>query len=141
MTSDIFKIYIDRLRLASTEEIQGSINPSFLEVADGRLFFKDPIELSGSAYLADDHLILHLNVKTSYTSFCKICNEEVSTPFFLEGLYITEELENVSGKEYDFTHPLRDAILLEIPLYTECNGMCPRRASLSQYFKQSIPGE
>ncbi len=141
MTRDIFKIYIDRLQLSSNEEIQGSMNPSFLEVADGRLFFREPIELSGSAYLADDHLILHLNVKTSYVSFCKICNEEISTPFLLEGLYITEELENVSGQVYDFSHPLRDAILLEIPLYTECNGNCPSRASLNEYFKQSISGE
>ncbi|MBS0585445.1 MAG: hypothetical protein JSR76_03980 [Verrucomicrobia bacterium] len=138
MTQDIFKIYLDRLRLVPQQEIQGSVNPDFLEVADGRLFFRELIEIKGSAYLADDHLILHLDVTTSYISFCKICNEEIATPFLLEGLYITEDFEKGALKEYDFRTPLRDAILLEIPLYTECQGSCPQRASLKEYFKQSV---
>lgn len=133
---EAFNIYIDRLTEGNVELIEESVDPSFLDVTDGNLFFPEKILFDGSAYLAENHLILSLNLSTRYQTFCKICNELILLPFSLKGLYITEDIESIPSKIFDLKEPLRDAILLEIPLYGECEGGCPMRKDLNKYFKQ-----
>ena len=133
---ELFYIYIDRLSEGKTETIDVNVDSAFLEVSDGNLFFPEQVLFQGSAYLADSHLVINLNVSTSYQTFCKICNDLILNPFTLKGLYITEEITNLSSKIFDLQEPLRDAILLEIPLFSECKGECPMRKELKKYFKQ-----
>lgn len=133
---EVFYIYIDRLSEGGVETIDEKVDPAFLDVTDGNLFFPEPITFQGSAYLAENHLILTLNLSTRYQTFCKICNDLILLPFSLKGLYITEEVSNIPSKIFDLQEPLRDAILLEIPLYSECEGGCPMRKDLKNYFKQ-----
>jgi uncharacterized metal-binding protein YceD (DUF177 family) len=133
---EVFNIYIDRLSEGSIEKIDESISGDFLELTDGNLFFPENIDFQGKAYLADSHLILTLDISTQYQTYCKICNELITLPFTLEGLYITEEIGNIPSKVFNLKESIRDAILLEIPLYSECEGGCPMRKDLNQYFKQ-----
>jgi hypothetical protein len=133
---EVFNIYIDRLTEGGVEEINETISGDFLEITDGNLFFPEKITFKGKAYLADCHLILSLDISTHYQTYCKICNELITLPFNLEGLYITEEISNIPSKIFDLKESIRDAILLEIPIYSECEGGCPMRKDLNQYFKQ-----
>jgi len=134
---DLFKIPIDRLKDGVTETISEMVPPDFLTVDDANLLFKDPVELKGQAYLAQDHLILTLDAKSNYIAICKICNEQSSFPLDLESLYITEDIQNIPSKVYNFKENLRSAILLEIPMYHECNGNCSKREELKQYLNPS----
>ncbi len=133
---EVFNIYIDRLGEGSVQPLDEKVDSSFLEVPDGNLFFPEQVVFHGSAYLADSHLILNLDLSTRYQTYCKICNDLILLPFTLKGIYITEEISNIPSKVFDLKAPLRDAILLEIPLYSECEGGCPMRKDLNQYFKQ-----
>ena len=133
---EVFNIYIDRLGEGSVQPLDEKVDSSFLEVPDGNLFFPEQVVFHGSAYLADSHLILNLDLSTRYQTYCKICNDLILLPFTLKGIYITEEISNSPSKVFDLKAPLRDAILLEIPLYSECEGGCPMRKDLNQYFKQ-----
>ena len=133
---DAFFIYIDRLGDGEVEALDEEVDPDFLEVTDGNLFFSEKIAFHGNAYVAETHLILSLNISTHFQTYCKICNEQITLPFSLEGLYITEEIENIPHKIFDLRETLRDAILLEIPLYSECEGGCLMRKDLNKYLKQ-----
>ena len=133
---DAFYIYIDRLGDGEIETLEEEVDPSFLEVTDGNLFFPETIAFHGTAYIAETHLILSLNLSTHYQTYCKICNELIVLPFTLNSLYITEEIENIPNKIFDLRETLRDAILLEIPLYSECVGGCSMRNDLNKYLKQ-----
>lgn len=133
---DVFYIYIDRLGDGEEEVLEEELDPSFLDVTDGTLFFPEKISLQGTAYVVETHLILTLDISTNYKTYCKICNELIVLPFSLQGLYITEEIENIPSKIFDIRETLRDAILLEIPLFAECEGGCPMRKELNKFLKQ-----
>ncbi len=133
---DVFNIYIDRLGDGEEEILEEALDPSFLDVTDGTLFFPEKISLQGTAYVVETHLILTLDISTNYQTYCKICNELIVLPFSLQGLYITEEIENIPSKIFDLRETLRDAILLEIPLFAECEGGCPMRKDLNKFLKQ-----
>lgn len=127
------EIFIDRLREGHSEEIDQEVGPDFLFVEDGGLVFDVGVSVSGKAYLADSHLVCTLDVSTVYKTWCKICNELVPFELDLTGIYLTEEVENIPSKIYNFQEPLREAILLEIPMYHECDGNCPERENIRQY--------
>ena len=133
---EVFNIYIDRLNDGGVETIDAEVDPDFLDVSDGNLFFPEKVQFHGSAYLADSHLILTLDLSTHFQTYCKICNELIVLPFSLKGLYITEEVENIPSKIFNLKDSLRDALLLEIPLFSECEGGCLMRKDLNKFFKQ-----
>lgn len=134
---DDFKIYIDRLSEGKEDLIQQTFEPVEYETDSENLAFPKPIEVQGKAYVAEDFLILHLDVKTSYRAPCKICNEYFELPYSVEGLYLTEELANISDHVYNYYPSLREAIILDIPQYGECEGSCPQREAMKKYMKQS----
>ncbi|MBF5059828.1 YceD family protein [Candidatus Neptunochlamydia vexilliferae] len=131
-----FKIYVDRLSNGRTEEIQETLSPDFIDVKEKDLQFHTPVEMEGKAYLAEDHLVIQLKVAAEAIIPCSICNEEVKKKVVVKSFYHTEELENIRGQVYDYGDPLREAILLEVPPYVECEGKCPKREELKNYFSK-----
>lgn len=134
---EVFKIFIDRLKGGQTVEMSGEVAPDFMAVKDGGLVFDETVSFHGKAYLADDHLVCTLDASTTYKTRCKICNELLPIPLDLQGIYITEEIQNISSKIYDVKEALREAILVEIPMYHECGGNCPERANIQQYLTRN----
>ncbi len=133
---DAFKIFVDQLRDGETEELSEELPPSFLDVNEKDLTFKEPVNLKGEAYLAQDSLVLHFNIDTVAQLPCVICNENVKVPIHIENSYHAIPLEEVKSGIYNMTDLLRENILLETPLFAECNeGNCLKRKDLKQYFK------
>lgn len=132
---DKFNIYIDRLGKAE-ETFAFECGPNFLEVNDNLINFDQNAKIEGRAYLADEHVIISVKVHSNALIPCKICNKEINLPIALKDVFITEELSNISNKVFNFQEPLRDAILLEIPLYEECEGSCPNRSELKKFLKE-----
>jgi len=132
-----YKIYIDRLAGGKVETIDENLDPSVMKVTDDFLFFDQPVKITGKVYLAEDFLVLNLNIETKYKAPCKICSETLEKPFLMEGVYLTEEVSNVRAKVFDATGLIRDTIFLEIPDYHECEGNCPMRKQLKKFLNSS----
>jgi uncharacterized metal-binding protein YceD (DUF177 family) len=140
------KIYIDRLQNGNCVEVKETLPPAFLDVNDDELLFEDPIQVKAEAYLADDHLVVQLNINTSAFLPCSICNDSVATPICAKNIFITEPLEEIKGAVFDLTEHVRETILLQTPLFTECNeGKCPERELIKKFLKSDTkaanPGE
>lgn len=135
---EAFKVWIDRLREGLVQKIDESFDPSFLEIDEKELKFLSPVQVTGEAYLADQHLVLHLKARTKATLPCAICNQMMDTELKVENFYHSELIEEIPGAEFDFASPLREALLIEIPHYFECcEGNCPERKSLAPYLRSA----
>lgn len=137
MDTECFKIYVEQLRDGHVEKIDESIPSDFLGVQEKDLEFRDKVKVQGEAYLADDVLILHLNMESDAIIPCSICNKPVAYHVVILGLYHMEPLENIKAGIFYFNEIVREAILLETPRFTECeNGQCPARKEISRYLKE-----
>lgn len=136
---DVLKIYIDRLRAGGTDRFSGSVAPDFLEVEDRGIAFRQPVEVSGEAYLVEKMLVVHVKAQTVALVRCIICDDLFDYPVKLQSVYITLPLDEVKSGVYDITLQLREEILLEIPHFLECHrGECPSRQEIKKYL---ITGE
>jgi len=136
LEGDRFKIYVDRLQNGEVEQISERISPDFLELAERDLRFEKDIALGAEAYLAEDTLILHLNIEAIAEMPCAICNRMTNEPIRLKGLYHTVPLASIKSAVYDYRDSLREAILLEVPAVAECHeGSCPERKEIGKYFR------
>ena|ERR1700722_3170400 len=133
------KIYIDRLKGGQTLAIDESLPPDFLDLHEKDLVFLEPIRLKGEAYLANEHLIIHLNIQTVVRLPCNICNDSVCIPLAVKNIYLTEPLAQIKSAIFDLTGEVRESILLQAPSFAECHsGKCPERANLKQFLKEDI---
>ena len=137
MSDERFKIYVEQLRSGNTENIQEVFTSDFLDVKEKDLSFSKPITVQGQAYLADEELILHLDIQATATLPCAICNDPAEVPISVKDFYHAVPLDDIKGAVYDFREILRETILLEVPNITECHqGKCPQRQPLKKYFKK-----
>jgi uncharacterized metal-binding protein YceD (DUF177 family) len=139
---DRFRVFIDQLREGNIEDIDESFSPDFLGINERDLSFTQPIHVKGQVYLAEDVLILHFDINTIATLSCAICNGPTNVEIAIKGFYHAVPLNEIKGAVYDFHEILRETILLEVPILTECNeGKCPQRQTLEKYFKkENAPG-
>ncbi len=129
------QIFVDRLKQGEEEPIDWTLSSAFLDVHEEALSFTPEVKVRGKAYLADTFLIVHVDIEATALIPCAICNEIVEKPIRLDEFYHAEPLAEIKEKIYDFTEKLRDAILLEVPQFTECNnGNCASRKELEKFF-------
>lgn len=139
---DIFNIYADRLYDGQVEAFDEEVAPDFLEVNERDLKFNDPLFFKGEAYLADDDLILHLSISTHATIPCSICNEPVKVEINELDFYQAEPMKEIKTGVFNFKELLREAILLDVPAFAECDhGNCPRRKDIQKYLKVEGKGD
>lgn len=142
MDSEAYKIYVDRLHSGNVEPIREIFDPAFLEQNTEELAYTKNIEVNGEAYVAENELIIHLDIHTVASVPCKICNQPIEIPVDLRGVYLVESLDNVKSGVFNFKELLREAILLEAPQFTECsNGKCPERDTITNFLSSSSDGE
>lgn len=133
---DHLKIYIDRLNGGKTQEIDETLAPDFLDIHESELSFKDPVRIQTEVYLADDYLVAPLSIETFAWLPCSICNESIRIPISIKNFPLTQPLAEIKGAIFDLVEKAREIILLQTPLYTECNnGKCPERETLKKFLK------
>ncbi len=131
---DEFKIFIRRLTGGKQEDIEERLAPDFIDPQDPEIIFEGLVEIKGVAELAGETLVLRLKVDVVVTLSCAVCCERVKLPLHLASFCHTEESEGLRSGVFDFCEPLREAILLELPMRAECNQeRCPHRAHLSPF--------
>jgi uncharacterized metal-binding protein YceD (DUF177 family) len=135
---DVFNIYIEQLREGREERFQLNLSPSFIDIQEDTLRFDKPVKLEGSAYLAEQELILHWDVQTEALIHCSICNEPVAVSLHIPNFYYSEPVSEIKTGIYNFKDLLRETILLETPSFAECcNGNCPKRVEYQKYLKET----
>ena len=131
------KIYIDRLRDGKVEKVIEELPQSFLEVSEPELIFSTPLQISIKAYISEKHLVLNIDAKTTCTTPCTICNEKTQQTLVLKNYYHTQPLDELEAI-FDVAPLIREAILLEVKTYIECNdGACPGRDQILSYLKKN----
>lgn len=142
MIDDRFRIFVEQLRDGTIEEIDETFSPDFLEISEKELAFNKPVKVKGQVYLAEEMLVLHLDIQATATLPCAICNGPADVDIAIKGFYHAIPLSEVKGAIYDFRELLRETILLEVPILAECHqGKCPQRDTLKSYLKkESVPG-
>ena len=142
MTDDGFRIFVEQLREGHTEEIAEVFAPEFLDVQEKELVLDQPVKVNGQVYLADEMLVLHLDIATQAMLPCSVCNEPVSLDLSVKGFYHAVPLSEIKGGIYDLREILRETILLEVPLLAECRqGNCPKRKAMKKFLKkEGSPG-
>lgn len=129
-----FKIYVDRLVDDQELAIEETLPSDFIDIDEKDITFGETVSLHGEAYLAGDHLILQLRIETHVLIPCAVCNQPADTNILLTNFYHTESRDEIRSGEYDCIPKLREAILLEVPTFTECdNHNCPSRNELNKY--------
>jgi uncharacterized metal-binding protein YceD (DUF177 family) len=135
---DYFNIYVDRLRGGEVENLDRTFTPDFLEIGEKEIHFPDPIKVGGQAYIANDDLVLHLDISTVVMIPCSICNESIRIPVNAKGLYHFVPIKEIKGGVYKMQELLRESVLIEVPAFAECNdGNCPHRGELKKYMHQN----
>ncbi len=131
---ECLKIYVDRLKEGNSEILNATLPSSILDIQEEELSFKEPVHVSGDAYLADDHLVTNINARTTASLPCSICNEPVSILINVKDHCATEPLSEIRSAIYDLTPEVREALLLQVPQFIECNGgNCPERETMKKY--------
>lgn len=134
---DYFNIYVDRLRGGDVENLQRPFSPDFLEINENEIHFPEEVKVEGQAYVANDELVLHLDIATAVMMPCSICSESVRLPIVSKGLYHLVPLKEIKGGVYNMQELLRESVLIEIPAFAECNnGNCPHRGEFKKYMHQ-----
>lgn len=145
---DQLKIYINRLKNEHIQKLDEILSPDFLDIHEEALHFKETIHVTGSIYLADDHLIAHLVIDAAAIIPCSICNGPVRIPIEIKDLYLSKPIADIKSAIYDLGDDIRESILLQVPQFVECNqGKCPHRQLIRQFLgkpsqeKKSIPSD
>lgn len=131
-----FQVFIDRLKDGRTLMIEEKSSPAFLDIQEEDLKFTAPVIIKGRSYLTSDHLVIHLSASTEALVPCLICNEFFPFPLLIDEFTHAEPLDDIASRIFDFTELLREALLVEVPTFTECNqGVCPERSIAKNYLK------
>lgn len=140
MSADTFEIYYDALHNGATRKIDETVSSDFIGIDEEDLAFREDVVLKGEAYLAGDDLIIVLDVSTQAILPCSICNQSVTIPLKIEKWMHVQQTAMCKSGKYNFSTPLREAIILEAPLSAECDeGNCPERQVVSKYL--TSPGK
>ena len=135
--SDQLVIYIDRLQDGNVEKISTQVAPALMGIHEAELQFQDPIEVNGLVYGTEDHLVMNLNLKTCLHMPCSVCNQIFQVPIEIENHYTTEPLEAITSGLFQLHDVIREAILLEVPAFFECElGNCPEREQFAKFLKK-----
>ncbi|MFA6916175.1 MAG: hypothetical protein WC222_07245 [Parachlamydiales bacterium] len=134
---DQFKIYVDQLKSGHVEHVKEEFDPSFLEVNEPDLQFKGPVHVEGDAYVAGHELILHFVIKALSVVPCKVCNKSLEIEISLPNFYEAIPLSDVPHGIFSMQETLREAILLNITAFAECEGNCPRRQEIAPFLKKT----
>ncbi len=135
-----FKIYVDQLRAGKVEVLDAEVSPEFLDVEEKELSFSEPVALKGEAYLAQDELIVKVSATTHAQMPCRICNESCDVEVSIKNHLQVFPVGGLKRGYIDLREMLREALLLELPLTSECRGGCSVRGEIGDYLREELEG-
>lgn len=129
------KIFVEQLEEGKQERISLTISPPFFDIQENDLVLDSPVAISGEIYMTDHHLILHLDAKTTAKIPCAICNNLATLPLEAK-IYESLPLSELESSIFDYSSLVKEEILLQIPLFAECQSNCPERSNLGPFLNK-----
>ena len=135
MDSDLFAIYVDRLRSGQSYSFSLSPPANFLDVDEKECFFRGEVQIDGEAYLAQSDLIIAFTATAECWLPCAVCNQMTPSSLFTGQVTEVVSSEEIHGGVYSFNELVREAIVVQIPTSVECGGrgLCPERKEMERY--------
>lgn len=136
-------IDLNRLRQENVEEFEVALDPSIMELdpADN-IKVTEPVEVQGRAYIADDELIVELDVEGVLEIHCAMCHEPFDYQVSVVNYVHNQPVSEIKHSTFDAKELVREAFLLEIPLFPQCGGNeCENRDKIAKYLKQEGSAE
>jgi uncharacterized metal-binding protein YceD (DUF177 family) len=99
------------------------LSSDFLDLKENdELVAESDIKVLGKVYRASEWVMVEAYVSTTIGMPCAMCNERCS--FGIDQMFWEQSvpLSSVRDGVVDLSESLREAILLEIPLFTKCGG-------------------
>lgn len=132
-----FYVHIGRLKAGQTEKIEESVSVELFEFPECEMQFLDPVHLCGEAYVADDELVIRLDLEVRVRIPCRICNDPVEVATKVKDFYHVQPLGEIKDDHFMIRDLVRDTLLLETVELVECEGKCPRSEEFKKYIKES----
>ena len=132
------KIFIEQLQEGEQEKVNLTVSSEFLDIQETDLIFDSPVSIEGEVYVTDHHLIIHVDAKTKAKIRCAICNDLTESSLAAQ-VYESLPLSELDSSIFDYSSLLKEELLLQIPLFTECQGSCPERSNLKSFLKDAPP--
>lgn len=121
------KIYIERI----PEEglfLEGEESPVIIGIEGGRERFEENIRVQVRAFKVSDNLIVVGSLWTHVSLSCSCCLENFNG--LIENKKFTYDCEILEQNVIDITEPIREDILMGLPLrplcQENCKGLCPQ---------------
>ncbi len=135
---DSLKIFLDRLKGDKKEKIEGLFSVSLLEKTEPDCTVSDQVQVELEAYLTSELLVIHLNAKGKVWLPCVVCNQITDKEIEAKGFYQTYPIKDIKDRIFDVLPILKEALLIEIPPFLECNqGDCPERKHIKSFLKKA----
>jgi len=136
-------VQLDRLRHGHIESIETILSPKVMQdVNDNDLLFQDPIHVAYEAYITDEVFILQLAIKTKVILTCGFCNKKFTTDIHIEQYTHEESVKDLRAHVFDASVVVREALLLEIPMYPLCGKTkCLQRTEIEPFLKKETVEE
>lgn len=134
---DELELYIDRLRQGEYKDFSLKTGPKLMEAEDHEAIFEDDIVANGAATISSEHLILNISIEAKGKTYCKICNEPIEHTIHIEENHVCFSLQDMKSGVFSLGPYIRETIFLNLPKYSECEGLCPERAVIKKYLNNS----
>ena len=135
--SNTLKIFVRSLQDGHVQKIQEALPCDFLNICEQELSFSPTLSIQGETYLANEHLVIKLEALLEAHLPCAVCNEIAKIPLHIKDFMHIEPINELPSLIFNYSALLREAILLAVPQFTECNGgHCPERRTVENYLKK-----
>ncbi|KPK33540.1 MAG: hypothetical protein AMS24_00675 [Chlamydiae bacterium SM23_39] len=115
--------------------ITKSFSPDFLEIKEKDLTMDSLVKIDSRVYITNGYLIIDLTAKTEYKMHCSICNKLTSQPLEAK-ILLNIPTKKIDNSIYSYKNDLRNALLLNIPNFVECEKNCPNRKHIKKFLKK-----
>lgn len=116
---------------------QEALDPSVLELQEGdELSCASEVRVAGRVYRASEWFVVEGRIEAALKMPCMLCNEPFELTIVIPSWRVEVAADAVLNGTLDLTGPLREEILLEVPLFARCGGgECRNADTIRQYLR------
>jgi uncharacterized metal-binding protein YceD (DUF177 family) len=129
-------VSLDHLNTDEEMPISFVLEPSFLELSpQDEMKPSRPVVIEGTVSLVDDYVLLNMEIRAFFHVHCASCNDVFEYEVCLDQFSHQELLENIARRKWDVSEIVREAIVIELPLFPQCGGKeCLHMDEIQKYF-------
>ena len=141
MDQERLELHLDQLQGMEVKEFTIQAKAAFLGEEEGYCWM-DPVVCHIRAQRTSEEVILWCSATLSYSRHCSCCEEPLIQQLMVRDAVCTLDAHAVRHGIIDLAPLLREELLLELPLFSDCGDRCcPHRQSLTGCLKKQPAAE